>query len=261
MKTVITPEEIGTYRDQGYLKIPNFLSGEEAALLGSWTEIVGSWPASEDKWMHHYEQTIHGICLARTEYVIAYHEGIRQLLTQGKVPETAGQLLGEPAILYKEKFNYKYPGGGGYVAHQDAPAYEFVKNHITCAIAIDEATTENGCLYFSPGLHQQGLLSLNDAGCIDEDVANELRWEPIPMEPGDALYFSSYAPHKSAPNESSEPRRNLYLTYNAKVEGDLRESYYRDKREALANAQTHSSDHEIRISKIGHFNGKPVRNG
>ena len=38
----------------------------------------------------------------------------------GRVIEAVGELLGEPAVLYKEKINYKYPGGGGYAAHQEA---------------------------------------------------------------------------------------------------------------------------------------------
>ena len=79
------------------------------------------------------------------------------------------------------------------------------------------------------------------------------------MQPGDAIYFSSYAPHKSSPNASNCPRRNLYLTYNAMSEGDFRETYYADKREALRQAND-SGTGQVRVSKIGHFNGKPVLN-
>ena len=258
MKTIIHPQEQELWSQKGYLKIPNFLSRSETIELDSWAHEIDSWPANEDKWMHHYEQTVHGVRLARTEYLIAFHQGICQLLTEGKVPNVAGQLLGEPAVLYKEKFNYKYPGGGGYSAHQDAPAYDFGKNHITCAIAIDEATEENGCLYFAAGLHRQGLLPANEVGCIDSMIARELAWEPILMQPGDAIYFSSYAPHKSSSNESNRPRRNLYLTYNALSEGDFREVYYADKREALRRAAQSSEIGSVRVSKIGHFNGKPV---
>jgi hypothetical protein len=76
------------------------------------------------------------------------------------------------------------------------------------------------------------------------------------MEPGEALFFSSYAPHKSPPNRSDQPRRTLYLTYNALAEGDLRKAYYEDKRQSLA-ARTRAGE-KARISKIGHFAGIPV---
>ena len=257
MISTILPTELEQWRRNGYLKIPSFLNGAEVVELDSWAREIDSWPADQEKWMHHYEQTVHGVRLARTEYVIAFHLGISQLLTKGKVPDVAGQLMGEPAVLFKEKFNYKYPGGGGYSAHQDAPAYDFGKSHITCAIAIDEATKANGCLYFAAGFHLQGILPTNEVGCIAETVAKDLDWEPILMQPGDAIYFSSFAPHKSAPNQSDRPRRNLYLTYNALSDGDFREVYYSDKREALRKAAT-GSDSKVRLSKVGHFNGKPV---
>ena len=76
------------------------------------------------------------------------------------------------------------------------------------------------------------------------------------MEAGDALFFSSYAPHKSPPNHSDRPRRTLYLTYNATTEGDLREEYYQDKRRSLAARK--AAGEKARISKIGHFAGIPV---
>ncbi|WP_339728534.1 phytanoyl-CoA dioxygenase family protein [uncultured Gimesia sp.] len=257
MKTTILPEQLKTWESAGYLKLPGFLTPTETENLREWVEEISEWPASDDQWMHHFEQTPFGVRPARTEYILDYHTGIRQLLTEGKIIENAGQLMGEPAVLYKEKINYKYPGGGGYAPHQDAPAYEFIKNHITCSIAIDTATPENGCLFFVPGLHQQGLLHLDEHGCIDPHFALTLNWEPVSMQPGDALFFSSYAPHKSPPNNTQEPRRTLYLTYNAAAEGDLREEYYADKRRSLAEiGQT--SDEKLKISKIGHFDGKPA---
>ena len=78
--------------------------------------------------------------------------------------DVVSELMGEPAVLYKEKINYKYPGGGGYAAHQDAPAYEFVKFHITCLISVDAATPENGCLSFSPGQYEKGFIALDEKG-------------------------------------------------------------------------------------------------
>ena len=117
--------------------------------------------------MHHYEATPFGVRLARSENLIPYHADLRRLLTTGKIPNGVSQLFGEPAVLYKEKINYKYPRGGSYAAHQDAPAYEFTQRHITCLVAIDTATPANGCLFFVPAMHRQGLLPLDANGCID----------------------------------------------------------------------------------------------
>ena len=72
--------------------------------------------------MHHREQTSLGdVQLSRTENFVPFHADMRRLLTEGTLIEAVGQLMGQPAVLYKEKINYKHPGGGGYAAHQDAP--------------------------------------------------------------------------------------------------------------------------------------------
>ena len=68
----------------------------------------------------------------------------------GSLPQFATTLLGEEAILFKEKINYKQPGGAGFVAHQDAAAYKFIKHHIACLLAVGDMTRENGCLEFAP---------------------------------------------------------------------------------------------------------------
>lgn len=254
----IGEEQLTQWDQDGYLKVEGFLSPEEARLAANWVEEVANWPDSNDKWMHHREDTANGVQLARSENFMPYHEGIKALLTGGKIVEGISQLMGEPAVLYKEKINYKYPGGGGYAPHQDAPAYEFIKKHVTCLVAIDANTPDNGCLFFAPGLHKQGLIALNDEGCIEDSAAEKMDWIAMETEPGDVLFFSSYSPHKSPPNHSDQSRRALYLTYNAASEGDLREAYYQDKRQAFAAYSESGTSAEGRISKIGHFQGKTV---
>mmetsp|Transcript_21388 Transcript_21388/g.63932 ORF Transcript_21388/g.63932 Transcript_21388/m.63932 type:complete len:240 (-) Transcript_21388:689-1408(-) len=39
------------------------------------------------------------------------------------VKDLASQAFGEPAVLFKDKINFKGPGGAGFLAHQDATAY------------------------------------------------------------------------------------------------------------------------------------------
>jgi len=255
----ISEELLQRWREDGYLKLPAFLNQQESADARKWVEEISSWPPSDSQWMHHQEQTARGdVRLARTENFVPFHRGMKRLLTEGKILAALEQLMGEPAVLYKEKINYKYPGGGGYAAHQDAPAYEFIKNHVTCLVTIDPMREENGCLFFSPGRHREGLIALDDRGCIKTDVADSLEWIAVRTDPGDVLFFSSYAPHMSPPNTSEQPRRAIYLTYNALAEGDFREQYYEDKRQAFAAYKSSGSDKAQQISKIGHFQGKTI---
>ncbi|MEC7696120.1 MAG: phytanoyl-CoA dioxygenase family protein [Planctomycetota bacterium] len=255
----INKEHLLKWQRDGYLCLPGLLTHAEADNAKRWVDEISSWPEDSNRWMHHREETAGGeVRLSRTENFVPFHDGMRDLLTRGKLLDAIGQLMGEAAVLYKEKINYKYPGGAGYAAHQDAPAYEFIQHHVTCLVAIDPMTESNGCLQFAAGRHNEGLIGLTDAGCIEKSAADALDWVAVETFPGDVLFFSSYAPHKSGANTSEIPRRAIYLTYNAAAEGDFREEYYRDKRETFARHKQAGSPEMARISKIGHFQGKTV---
>ena len=82
--------------------------------------------------------------LCRVENFIPYHDGLRALLTDGDVMRILSELMGEQAVLFKEKINAKLPGGSGFTAHQDAPAFITFgqRYHITMMIAVDDSTIE-----------------------------------------------------------------------------------------------------------------------
>lgn len=50
----------------------------------------------------------------------------------------------------------KIAGAGGFDAHTDAPAYQHsgALKHLTINVAVDAATTENGCLEVVDGSHK-----------------------------------------------------------------------------------------------------------
>jgi hypothetical protein len=234
------------------------LDARAVADLVRWVDEVSSWPDDGDGWLHYREMTDDGPKLCRTENFVPFHEGLRALLTTGPMLATASALLGEPAVLYKEKINYKLAGGAGYSPHQDAPAYRFVETHVSCMVAVDDSLIANGCLEVVSGRHHE-LLPTDDRGCIASAVISTLDWMPLEVRAGDTLWFHSRTPHRSGPNQSSIPRRALYPTYNAAAEGNLRDDYYRQKLTELAAADA-ENDH-VPVSLIGDFQGRPVRTG
>ncbi|MFN8017207.1 MAG: phytanoyl-CoA dioxygenase family protein [Acidimicrobiales bacterium] len=224
--------------------------------LQGWIDEVASWPDDGGGWMHHRELTDDGPQLCRSENLIPFHAGLRDLLTTGPLLATASLLLGEPAVLYKEKVNYKLVGGAGYAPHQDAPAYPFIDAHVSCMVAVDDATVENGCLEVVEGRHQE-VLPMDDGGCIDPDVVAEMDWVAVPVPAGWTLWFHSRTPHRSGPNLSDRPRRALYPTYNALSEGDLRAAYYEAKL-ARFRDEGGRADGMVQVSLINDFQGRAV---
>lgn len=247
--------DLSGFHHDGYLEVPGYLPVADLAQLRSWVAEVESWPADRGGWFQHDEQGAVGVVRARTENFSPYHEGLDSLVNRGALVAMAGQLLGEPAVLYKEKINYKHPGGGGFAPHQDAVAYPHIVSGVSCLLAVDDATDDNGCLEFAAAHHER-LLATDQYGCIDAAVARQLEWRRYPVTAGSLLWFHSHTPHRSATNWSRRSRRAMYLTYNAAAAGDHRAAYYADRRTALADPASADSDHQ-RLSLIGHFQGLP----
>ena len=143
-------------------------------------------------------------------------------------------LLGEEAVLFKEKINFKLPGGAGFEPHQDAQADwgKYSGFHLTAMVSVDACTPENGCLEMVAGHHDRGLIGDLWKPLTAEQMQG-MEFVSVPTAPGDAIFFNSYAPHRSAPNSTSTPRRVLYITYNRASEGDWRVQYYVDKRKSF----------------------------
>ena len=247
------PRAIAFYREHGWVLV-NTLDDAEVVRLREWVDDVASWADGDGEWLHYREMTDHGPRLCRTENFLPFHKGLRDLLTVGTVPNSAGPLLGEPACLYKEKVNYKLAGGAGFAPHQDAPAYPFIDQHLSCMIAVDDADEQNGCLEVVSG-QQHSLLEVDAVGCIRSDIVDQFEWTAAPVAAGQTLWFHSRTPHRSGPNRSTRDRRALYPTYNAAREGDLRAAYYREKLDRMA--QQRVGEH-VQVSLIGDFQGRPV---
>lgn len=257
ISTPLTAEQLETFRQQGWIVLRGALPSQTVERMTAAAEQLEEWADLEGPGMHHFEQTDDGPRLARSEDLITHHADLNTFITGGHVIEWVGDLLGEPAVLYKEKINYKQPGGAGFAPHQDAPAYRFVDHHISVMVPVDAANPDNGGLFFARG-YEQGTMP-HARGVIDPDHAATLTWEPAAVEPGDVVLFDSYAPHKSGTNHASTPRRAFYLTYNALSAGDFRDTYYADKKKEFANEGDSFDGERARISVNDDFLGKPAK--
>lgn len=246
------PRLVDHFRAYGWV-LTQDLDGDEVALLKRWVDDVAGTIDSPGEILHYRELTDFGPKLCRTENFVPVHRELRELLTI-RLAAVASRLIGEDAVLYKEKINYKLAGGAGFSPHQDAPAYPFIDTHVSCMVAVDDATPDNGCLEVVSACYDE-VLPLDDRGCIRSEVVTQLRWEPVPLLAGQTLWFHSRTPHRSGANRSLTDRRALYPTYNAASEGDLRARYYAEKLSILAS---NLSADRVTLSLIGDFEGRPV---
>jgi ectoine hydroxylase-related dioxygenase (phytanoyl-CoA dioxygenase family) len=143
---------------------------------------------------------------------------------------TLQRIYDRPACLFKDKLIFKQPGAKGYGLHQDFIGWDgFPESFLTVVIPIDETTADNGATEVFPGMHRQGYLSPRDGEYhqLDDDQVDLSSGVMLEMLPGDVAIFSGFTPHRSAFNKSPQPRRQLYLSYNAADDGgDQRDSHY-----------------------------------
>ena len=198
------PRVIGHFQEHGWV-LTQDLCDEDIAEIGIWVDEIAATFGQDGPVLHHREMTDYGPKLARSENFVPIHAQLRNLLT-GRLAATASRLLGEQAVLYKEKINYKLVGGAGFSPHQDAPAYPFIDSHVSCMVAVDDATRENGCLEVVSGQHYR-LLDSDERGCVQQSIVDAMEWQYVPLSAGQTLWFHSLTPHRSGPNLSTRDRR------------------------------------------------------
>jgi hypothetical protein len=229
----LSPRELADYRRDGFLLCRGLFEPDEVADLRRATDEVQGWPEQPGVWMVYGETSLRDgrRLINRIENFYPYHAGFKAIFDGDKLLGRAADLFGEPALLFKDKINFKLAGGDGFKPHQDQQAgwSVYASLFVTALVAIDEATEANGCLELAAGQHTRGLIGREWAPLSEEDLRG-VAFAPYPTAPGDAVFFDSFVPHRSGPNLSNEPRRVLYVTYNRLADGDRRAQYYADKR-------------------------------
>ncbi len=230
---ILSDAQIAQFKRDGFLVVRALYAPDEVAEISAWTDEVAHYPEVPGKYMMYFEKSRSdgSRIICRIENFVPYHPGFSKLITARRMQQAVSELFGEEAVLFKDKINFKLPGGDGFKEHQDVQAGwdAFAHLHITAMIAIDETNEANGSLEMIAGMHTQGVLGSMWAPLTNEDTHN-FQYQPVHCQPGDAIFFDSYAPHRSQPNRTDKARRVLYITYNKASQGDSREQYYADKR-------------------------------
>ena len=217
----------------GWTAAPGFFSAAEAAEIARWTEELSSRPELPGAHMVYWEASLldpDARVRQRIEDFCPVHAGF-DALVHDRLARAAGELLDGEAVLFKDKINFKEAGGAGFEPHQDQQAgwSAYAPVFVTALVAIDAATVENGCLEMADAPRLSRMVGSEWAPLSADEVA-AFDFKPVPTLPGDVLFFDSYAPHASKPNFTERARRLLYLTYNARGDGDHRRRYFADKR-------------------------------
>ena len=150
--------------------------------------------------------------------------------------------------IFKDKYNFKPPGGEGFSCHYDGVFYfcdpnnekkrgwyEYADYFVNVAIPMDPCSEKNATLEMSQ-IHnlpfEKLILNTKNDGTPDllESVEKKLNFQILNLNVGDIAIFSNLTPHRSKKNNSSISRRILYYTYTPEKFGNNYEKYYFDKK-------------------------------
>jgi hypothetical protein len=218
----LSEDQIIFFRRYGFLAGVPVLSAEEVARLR--TELVeltrtdhpafGLWYE-----FHSNESTDPATVLFHALGAWRIAPGFHDLLWHPAFYIPASQLLGGAVRFWHDQLFCKPAHHGGVVAwHQDYSYWTRTEpiSHLTCWIALDDSTRENGCLRYIAGSHRWDLMPITGlAGDMDaiRRVVNDEQWQAfqdpmaIELRAGQASFHHPLLVHGSYENRTSGPRR------------------------------------------------------
>ena len=245
---VLEEQDIVNYKNHGFLIKKKFFTESEVSKIKKWLDeyqqkTIHDWHGKENA---YYETSLldkKTRILSRIEKFTDFHLGLKNIAHSKKLLEILEDLVGEECILFKEKINFKQSGGNGFRTHQDIVSRwdDFASYFMNIFVTVDECTIENGCLEIARGFTKKELITNYDTP-IDENLEKEMNFIPCLTSPGDVILFDCFVPHRSKANFSMNQRRNMYLTYNKKSEGDKRMNYYARKEKEMPPDDRRSND-------------------
>lgn len=222
----LTQEQIDFFNEYGYISGIKLLdAGRVAQLNKELAEITD--PAHPGNSLFH---EFHSNESADPDTVL-FHAlghwrimpGFHDVLWNPAFVMAASQLFGNAAVrFWHDQLFCKPAHHGGVVAwHQDYSYWTRTGpiQHLTCWVALDDATTENGCLYYIPGSHKWGLLKKPElAGEMDglkqfltEEQKAAFKAVPVELKAGYATFHHPLMVHGSHENRSERSRRAFVL--------------------------------------------------
>jgi ectoine hydroxylase-related dioxygenase (phytanoyl-CoA dioxygenase family) len=157
---------------------------------------------------------------ARCVYQLGHtHPYSRGHVTRPEILDMVEQLIGPNIKLYTDQTFIKPAHHGSEVPfHQDSAYWPAAEPRLlSCWLAIDDATIENGCVRMIPGSHRRPVPhrefdGVQQYGLLEEDV-DASQEVPVEVPAGSAMFHHSLTIHRSFPNTSNRSRRGIVSIY------------------------------------------------
>ncbi len=231
---MLTDEQVGTFRRDGVLTVPNAVTPDELAALradmdrwveesrahnGLYGETIDGRPRFDVQPGHSKDRPALRRVSAPTEVSAAH----REVMANSAMVDMVADLIGPDVRLHHTKVNTKLPGAATEVQwHQDFPFTPHSNADLmTALLMVDEVTVENGPLEVVPGSHNGPIHSLwHDGvftGAVCPDAVAAMRDAAVSCTgpAGSVCLMHTRLAHASAPNRSDRSRTLFICVYGA----------------------------------------------
>ncbi len=214
------------FQEKGHLTVPAVF---EAAEMDTVIEDIGRWgeeflrelPAAQRRWYLDGGIKARDV-LRKLDNPHHFRESVRGLAREPRLVALVENTIGPGVSVYFSQIFFKPPEGGGpkpphqdnfYFGPRDPQAL------ITAWIAFDDATVENGCLFFGEGTHRAPLMPhVAPPGepfnlQVLAAAAAKVAMTSAPVPKGGVSFHHGGVLHQSGTNHSPRWRRACALHY------------------------------------------------
>ena len=214
------------YQKRGYVVVDHLIGTERVEMLRERLRQIAEGEVSFPKALIEYEPGAdRERCLSNLRKVNRLAGYDETFLGHARTPailDIVEQLIGANIRLFSDQAFMKPPGGIEKTYHQDSAYFQIEPaNLVTCWLALDDVTLENGCLWVIPGSHLEGIKDHSqdwDVGdridkTIPEEALKRAQEVPITLRAGSCSFHHSVLLHRSGPNNTSTRRRGIATHY------------------------------------------------
>ena len=146
---------------------------------------------------------------------------MRELMLDPRLGKMASELAGVDGMrIWHDQALNKQPWANPTGWHLDNPLWSYSsRDALSIWVALDDATLQNGCLYFLPGAHKTATFDTSNIGPNISDLFDlypqwaELEPAPAPMKAGSCSFHNGLMPHGAGANMTPGWRRAMTCGY------------------------------------------------
>jgi phytanoyl-CoA hydroxylase len=248
---MVTEEQVRFFEDNGYLKFGKVLEPDEVESLREGLDRIiqlelaaGDDSSPEFKYGHDRQGSRFGVEREQPRAIHQYvnmwkrDKAYKWAIHHPPIARTACALLRTPEVrLWHDQIISKPPQDNGHFAfHHDFFFWPLSPPEIvTCWLALDDTTVENGCMHVVPKSHRDARFSIEARQATNEAAAKaraegrepeKNQWDamreldithgkPVELKAGECMFHHCLNFHATPPNTTDQQRRGFVMIFMA----------------------------------------------